>query len=167
MNALRQRQQQHHQQQQDEKMNDSTYLFHLLTILFIEYLYRLFIQTPVSAIKTWSKHPVSLLILFLILFPIYLLTQCCISVSKCISKIIIIPRDIRFLYILNIFFSGKKEQQQSSLFNLTNMNDEDDEDEDEDDLNRYLERCSICFDSKLDLCLEYCRDQFCLECFQR
>ncbi|KAF1800639.1 hypothetical protein FB192DRAFT_1284245 [Mucor lusitanicus] len=43
------------------------------------------------------------------------------------------------------------------------MNDEDDE----DDLNRYLERCSICFDSKLDLCLEYCRDQFCLECFQR
>ena len=161
MNTSRQRQQQ--RQQQNDKMNGSAYLFHLLTIIFIEYLYRLFIQTPVSAIKTWSKHPISLLILFLILFPVYLLTQCCISVSRCISKIMIIPRDIRFLYILNIFFSGKKEQERPSLFDLANMNDEDDE----DDLNIYLERCSICFDSKLDLCLEYCRDQFCLECFQR
>ncbi|KAL0138018.1 hypothetical protein V8B55DRAFT_1534221 [Mucor lusitanicus] len=80
------------------------------------------------------------------------------------TKIMVIPRDIRFLYIINVFFTSNKEpQQRPSLFDLAHMNDEDDE----DDLNRYLERCSICFDSKLDLCLEYCRDQFCLECFQR
>ncbi|KAG0359801.1 hypothetical protein BGZ54_009820 [Gamsiella multidivaricata] len=31
----------------------------------------------------------------------------------------------------------------------------------------YLQRCSICFDARLDFCLEYCRDQFCRDCFQR
>ncbi|KAI7855658.1 hypothetical protein BDC45DRAFT_505572 [Circinella umbellata] len=31
----------------------------------------------------------------------------------------------------------------------------------------WLQRCSICFDAQLDLCLEYCRDQYCLECFRR
>ncbi|KAL9558065.1 hypothetical protein MBANPS3_001088 [Mucor bainieri] len=166
MNDLRQRQvhQQHQQQQANGKMNDSSYLLHLLTIIFIEYLYRLFIQTPVSAIKAWSKHPLSLLVLFLILFPIYMLTRCCISISRFLAKIVVIPRDIRFLYIINVFFtSNKEEPQRPSIFDLAHMNDQDDE----DDLNRYLERCSICFDSKLDLCLEYCRDQFCLECFQR
>ncbi|KAL7324597.1 hypothetical protein PS15p_209770 [Mucor circinelloides] len=162
MNDLRQRQT-HQQQQADGKMNESTYLLHLLTIICIEYLYHLFIQTPVSAIKAWSKHPISLLILFLILFPVYVLTKCCISISRFMAKIMVIPRDIRFLYIINVFFSSSKEQQRPSLFDLAHMNDDDDE----DDLNRYLERCSICFDSKLDLCLEYCRDQFCLECFQR
>ncbi|KAI9472927.1 hypothetical protein BDB00DRAFT_776526 [Zychaea mexicana] len=31
----------------------------------------------------------------------------------------------------------------------------------------WLQRCSICFDAQLDLCLEYCRDQYCLDCFRR
>ncbi|KAF9081885.1 E3 ubiquitin-protein ligase arih2 [Mortierella sp. AD031] len=31
----------------------------------------------------------------------------------------------------------------------------------------YLQRCSICFDSRLDFCLELCRDQFCRDCFQK
>ncbi|KAG0284825.1 E3 ubiquitin-protein ligase arih2 [Linnemannia gamsii] len=31
----------------------------------------------------------------------------------------------------------------------------------------YLQRCSICFDSRLDFCLEMCRDQFCRDCFQK
>ncbi|KAK5802015.1 hypothetical protein F5H01DRAFT_254747, partial [Linnemannia elongata] len=31
----------------------------------------------------------------------------------------------------------------------------------------YLQRCSICFDSQLDFCLEMCRDQFCRDCFQK
>ncbi|KAI7906419.1 uncharacterized protein BX663DRAFT_496350 [Cokeromyces recurvatus] len=31
----------------------------------------------------------------------------------------------------------------------------------------FINRCSICFDSQLDLCLEYCRDQYCIECFQK
>ncbi|KAI9258680.1 hypothetical protein EDC94DRAFT_521505 [Helicostylum pulchrum] len=34
-------------------------------------------------------------------------------------------------------------------------------------MQQWLERCSICFESKLDLCLDYCRDQFCLDCFQK
>lgn len=35
------------------------------------------------------------------------------------------------------------------------------------DMEYWLQRCSICFDAQLDLCLDYCRDQFCRECFQR
>ncbi|KAG0329793.1 hypothetical protein BG004_002246 [Podila humilis] len=31
----------------------------------------------------------------------------------------------------------------------------------------WLQRCSICFDSRLDFCLQYCRDQYCRDCFQR
>ncbi|KAG0296725.1 hypothetical protein BGZ98_000848, partial [Dissophora globulifera] len=31
----------------------------------------------------------------------------------------------------------------------------------------WLQRCSICFDARLDFCLEFCRDQYCRECFQR
>ncbi|KAK3809547.1 MAG: hypothetical protein J3Q66DRAFT_287953 [Benniella sp.] len=31
----------------------------------------------------------------------------------------------------------------------------------------WLQRCSICFDARLDFCLEFCRDQFCRNCFQR
>ncbi|KAG0243250.1 hypothetical protein BGX31_010972 [Mortierella sp. GBA43] len=35
------------------------------------------------------------------------------------------------------------------------------------DMEFWLQRCSICFDARLDFCLEYCRDQFCRSCFQR
>lgn len=42
-----------------------------------------------------------------------------------------------------------------------------DEDTSVDEMDYWLQRCSICFDSQLDLCLEYCRDQFCIDCFER
>ncbi|KAG0018131.1 E3 ubiquitin-protein ligase arih2 [Entomortierella chlamydospora] len=35
------------------------------------------------------------------------------------------------------------------------------------DMEYWLQRCSICFDARLDFCLEFCRDQFCRDCFQR
>lgn len=38
---------------------------------------------------------------------------------------------------------------------------------DQDDMDHFLDRCSICFDAQLDMCLEFCRDQYCVECFQR
>jgi hypothetical protein len=38
---------------------------------------------------------------------------------------------------------------------------------DQDDMEHFLNRCSICFDAPLDMCLEYCRDQYCIDCFQR
>ncbi|RKP06736.1 hypothetical protein THASP1DRAFT_18073 [Thamnocephalis sphaerospora] len=31
----------------------------------------------------------------------------------------------------------------------------------------WLERCSICFDHRMEFCLQPCRDQYCFECFQR
>jgi hypothetical protein len=31
----------------------------------------------------------------------------------------------------------------------------------------WMQRCSICFDRRMDLCLRPCRDQFCSDCFQR
>ncbi|KAI8336153.1 hypothetical protein BC941DRAFT_428466 [Chlamydoabsidia padenii] len=37
----------------------------------------------------------------------------------------------------------------------------------QDDLTYWAERCSICFDARLDLCLDHCRDQYCYDCFQR
>lgn len=33
-------------------------------------------------------------------------------------------------------------------------------------MERYFNRCSICFDSPLDFCLPICKDQFCRKCFQ-
>ncbi|KAI8147897.1 hypothetical protein BJV82DRAFT_593823 [Fennellomyces sp. T-0311] len=41
------------------------------------------------------------------------------------------------------------------------------DDDDQEDLGYWVQRCSICFDAQLDLCLEYCRDQYCLDCFRR
>jgi hypothetical protein len=38
---------------------------------------------------------------------------------------------------------------------------------DQDDMEHFMNRCSICFDAQLDLCLEYCKDQYCIECFQK
>ncbi|KAI8976799.1 hypothetical protein BDB01DRAFT_307712 [Pilobolus umbonatus] len=38
---------------------------------------------------------------------------------------------------------------------------------DHSELGGLVNRCSICFDAKLDLCIEECRDQFCLDCFQK
>ncbi|RCI05330.1 hypothetical protein CU098_005068 [Rhizopus stolonifer] len=38
---------------------------------------------------------------------------------------------------------------------------------DQDEMEHFMNRCSICFDAQLDFCLEYCKDQYCLECFQK
>ncbi|CAO3662408.1 unnamed protein product [Rhizopus stolonifer] len=37
----------------------------------------------------------------------------------------------------------------------------------EDQMEAFIDRCSICFDSEHDLCVESCRDQFCIECFRK
>lgn len=37
----------------------------------------------------------------------------------------------------------------------------------QDEMEHFMNRCSICFDAHLDFCLEYCRDQYCLDCFQK
>jgi hypothetical protein len=38
---------------------------------------------------------------------------------------------------------------------------------DGDEMEHFLNRCSICFDAQLDMCLEHCKDQYCIDCFQR
>ncbi|KAI9591998.1 hypothetical protein BDF19DRAFT_388894 [Syncephalis fuscata] len=45
--------------------------------------------------------------------------------------------------------------------------EEEEEAPDPDTMEYWQERCSICFDKKLEFCLQPCRDQFCFECFQR
>ncbi|SAM05011.1 hypothetical protein [Absidia glauca] len=40
-------------------------------------------------------------------------------------------------------------------------------DAEEHQMDYWMQRCSICFDAPLDLCLEFCGDQYCNECFQR
>lgn len=45
--------------------------------------------------------------------------------------------------------------------------EEDDEVEDEDQMEYWSQKCSICFDAPLDICLNYCNDQYCVECFEK
>ncbi|CEP11255.1 hypothetical protein [Parasitella parasitica] len=37
----------------------------------------------------------------------------------------------------------------------------------QDEMEHFMNRCSICFDAQLDFCLEHCKDQYCLDCFQK
>ncbi|KAI8340378.1 hypothetical protein EDC96DRAFT_611180 [Choanephora cucurbitarum] len=39
--------------------------------------------------------------------------------------------------------------------------------EDQNEMEHFMNRCSICFDAQLDFCLEYCKDQYCIDCFQK
>ncbi|KAI9010453.1 hypothetical protein CLU79DRAFT_773135, partial [Phycomyces nitens] len=48
---------------------------------------------------------------------------------------------------------------------IDDSDDFEEEEEEEEEMNYWLQRCSICFDAHLELCLEVCRDQFCQECF--
>ncbi|KAI8077856.1 uncharacterized protein BX664DRAFT_353690 [Halteromyces radiatus] len=41
------------------------------------------------------------------------------------------------------------------------------DDAEDQQMEYWLQRCSICFDAPLDFCLEYCRDQYCMDCFER
>ncbi|KAM3579192.1 hypothetical protein VKS41_008412 [Umbelopsis sp. WA50703] len=47
------------------------------------------------------------------------------------------------------------------------IQDEDPSDYLGEDMNFWLQRCSICLDSKFSLFLDSCRDQFCSDCFAR
>jgi hypothetical protein len=138
----------------ENKMNNtSRELVKLLLVIFIDFLYRLLILKPISIIKSYARHPISITFLFFIMLPIYFLLQ----LFKFITSLSIIKQQEKLMYLLFGENNNKKQQQQ-----WTNT-----EEEDENDMQQWLERCSICFDSKLDLCLDFCRDQFCLDCFQK
>lgn len=147
-------------------MNDSKDLFQLLVIVFIDYLYRIFILTPISFIKSYSRHPLSITFLFLILFPIYLFLQFMVSVVTFTSKLIALKQQERLTHLKNMFTGGTVNQENRDHIHRRRQHDDDGADEN-DEMQQWLERCSICFESKLDLCLDYCRDQFCLDCFQK
>lgn len=156
-------------------MKDSKDLIQLLIIIFIDYLYRIFILTPLSIIKSYSRHPLSITILFLFLFPIYLFLQIVASVFSFSTKIISLKQQERINFIRHIFIGGIGGGVIHGELNNNNNNrehnrrrhDDDNDHEENDEMQQWLERCSICFESRLDLCLDYCRDQFCLDCFQK
>lgn len=158
-------------------MRDSKDLFQLLIIIFIDYLYRIFILTPLSIIKNYSRHPLSITVLFLILFPIYFSVQFIRSIFSFSTKFTL-KQQARFNFIRNLFFASgvvaSTNGSDSVIHDELNLRDhlhrrrqDNDDDDDNDEMQQWLERCSICFESKLDLCLDYCRDQFCLDCFQK
>ncbi|KAI9333908.1 hypothetical protein BD770DRAFT_402679 [Pilaira anomala] len=158
-------------------MRDSKDLFQLLIIIFIDYLYRIFILTPLSIIKNYSRHPLSITFLFLILFPIYFSVQFIRSIFSFSTKFTL-KQQARFNFIRNLFFGSgvvaSTNDGGSVIHDELNLRDhlhrrrqDNDDDDDNDEMQQWLERCSICFESKLDLCLDYCRDQFCLDCFQK
>ncbi|KAI9481142.1 MAG: hypothetical protein EXX96DRAFT_565567 [Benjaminiella poitrasii] len=146
----------------------SKFVTNLLTIIFIEYLYRLCVQAPISVIRSFSRHPLSIFIAFLLLFPLYLFIQFFVYVCKFIIQIF--SRHHPYLYTTIKFLVSNSNSASSDANRRTTQqhgfmsNDEDDED---NNLQQYQGKCSICFDADLDLCLKHCRDQFCLECFQR
>ncbi|CAO3612181.1 unnamed protein product [Cunninghamella blakesleeana] len=45
--------------------------------------------------------------------------------------------------------------------------EEEDYDDEEDQMEYWSQKCSICFDATLDICLNYCNDQYCVECFEK
>ncbi|KAF9357695.1 hypothetical protein BGX26_003273 [Mortierella sp. AD094] len=63
----------------------------------------------------------------------------------------------------------------SHVYEDEGLDEEEDQQSDEgsegepgfNEMEYWLQRCSICFDARLDFCLEFCRDQFCRDCFQR
>lgn len=143
-------------------MNDSKNIIYLLFIMLIEYMFRKFILTPVSIITKYSCHPISIFVMFLFLSPFYIFTKCVICAAKYIGKIALLPKNQQYIFILNVFFGNLNNRndwitRESRRHHLNN----------EDEMQQWVERCSICFESKLDLCLDFCRDQFCLECFQK
>lgn len=146
--------------QQNEKafmMHGSKDLVRLLIIIFIDYLYRVFVLTPISVVKSYSRHPISISCLFIFLFPVYLLLQLAISVIKYLNRLPALN------HIINYVIGDDSSKSSSAHFSTLGQH----EDDDEDDMQQWLERCSICFESKLDLCLDFCKDQFCLPCFQK
>lgn len=150
-------------------MNDSKDLFQLLIIVFIDYLYRIFILTPISIIKSYSRHPLSITFLFLFLFPIYLFLQFMVFVVTFTSKLVALKQQERLSHLKNMFTGGAviHDDFNNRDHIIHRRRQHDDEDDEIDEMQQWLERCSICFESKLDLCLDYCRDQFCLDCFQK
>lgn len=167
------REQEQQQQSKLYMMSDQKDLFQLLVIIFIDYFYRIFITRPISIIKNYSRHPLSITLLFLFLFPIYLFIQFIISFISFVSRFFASKRQGSSEFIKH-FFGGQTVSDATSFINHqhhttqqpTRRRDEEEQEED-DDMQQWLERCSICFESKLDLCLDYCRDQFCLNCFQK
>lgn len=147
--------------QQNEKvfmMHGSRDLVRLLIIIFIDYLYRVFVLTPISIVKSYSRHPISISCLFIFLFPIYLLLQLAVSVIKYLNRLPALN------HIINYVIGDDNGKSSSAHFSTLRQHEDEDE---EDDMQQWLERCSICFESKLDLCLDFCKDQFCLPCFQK
>ncbi|KAJ3124489.1 E3 ubiquitin-protein ligase arih2 [Nowakowskiella sp. JEL0407] len=55
----------------------------------------------------------------------------------------------------------KPHEINQSILEVISENEELEEDMD------WLTKCSICFDNRLDFCLQGCRDQFCRQCFQQ
>lgn len=158
----------------NNSIHSSKDVLRLLIFILINYLYRTFISTPISFVKSYSRHPISITLIFLILFPIYLLLQLLISTFKFISNLSILKQQEKLIHFM---FGGNIDNDQitksNRQWNMGNSNrrrhreEINNNDEEDDDIQQWLERCSICFESKLDLCLDFCKDQFCLNCFQK
>ena len=129
----------------NEKVQEPQSFFRLLVIISIDFFYNLLICKPISALKSYSKHPLSIATAFLFMFPVYFLFHLVLSVIK-----------------ITIQFTAPQNGKTAIRRRYIN-----EEEESEDDMQQWLERCSICFEAKLDLCLDSCKDQFCLECFEK
>ncbi|KAI8996822.1 hypothetical protein BDB01DRAFT_768656 [Pilobolus umbonatus] len=151
------------------RINNSRDIIQLLLTILIDYVYRMFILTPLSVIKSCAKHPVALALLFLFLFPFYLFTQFIFTFLSLIKRMINPKKTRNFMTDQRVFNDNMVGQNESITMQLQQLRLQSAEGimDDSADMQIWLERCSICFESTLDLCLEYCKDQFCLDCFQK
>jgi hypothetical protein len=129
---------------------ESISMTQLLIHVFLDYLYELFIITPYLILKRFIHHPLFMSLVLVVVFPLLLFIRIVVGIWNFISS--------------STPTTNKKplnrERNESRMFHTF-------DDSEEDELNQWQERCSICFESKLDLCLGYCRDQFCIDCFQQ
>ncbi|KAI8374780.1 hypothetical protein BD560DRAFT_393214 [Blakeslea trispora] len=137
-------------------------LVYFIFAIFLEYMYCIFVSTPLLVIKSYAKHPISISLIVVFLFPSYLIAQCFITAARYILNILYLSREQKYLFIFHFLFGHTHPltahlQQQEGMMRSDRA----------DDMQKYMEGCSICFERKLDFCLEYCRDQFCTDCFQK
>lgn len=118
------------------------------------------------------SHRVVIACACLVLFPVFIFTTLVSSLIASVLNHMVFHSTSQIHRTPFPSSSSSSSSASSSASHNSSAMDEDNSDRESteyprDDMDYWLQRCSICFEAQLDLCLEYCRDQYCLDCFRR
>ncbi|KAI8098578.1 uncharacterized protein BX664DRAFT_319063 [Halteromyces radiatus] len=149
-------------------------------LLCIEIIYLFIIQPWIylqQQLHQWLRHPFWSTVVFLVLLPLFIMATLISTLLGLFINHMIQHRatsssstdsDSFFrLSSLSSTIPNSKRKQTMDSSSSSSSSSSSASSSPQDDLSYWIERCSICFDARLDLCLDYCRDQFCIDCFQR